>query len=230
MSEHQLRVDRTARYALLGEPAGKIRELWIVCHGYRQLARYFIQRFEPLDDGTRLVAAPEALSRFYLGDPDGSHGPRARVGGTWMTSEDRENEITDYVNYLDLLHDRLLEPLQRKRPRVVGLGFSQGAATAARWAMLGESRPGELVLWGDSVPRDLARESLQARAADLIITLVSGRGDPAFPPERARKEARKLEEHGFRVRVVTFDGGHEIGEKALLRVASAPVVQSLQLP
>ncbi|MFW6202332.1 MAG: hypothetical protein ACOC8B_07130, partial [Gemmatimonadota bacterium] len=91
-------------------PAGSApREIWFVCHGYRQLAGRFVRRFAPLDDGNRLIVAPEALSRFYLDDDGGPHGPDARIGATWMTRADRENEIRDYVDYLDTLYERVFE-------------------------------------------------------------------------------------------------------------------------
>jgi hypothetical protein len=40
--EHHLTVRRTARYHVLGDAAEAIREVWIVCHGYGQLAAEFI--------------------------------------------------------------------------------------------------------------------------------------------------------------------------------------------
>src|SRR5919107_1722168 len=66
ITPHSIHVRRTARYYTLGPTHGFPRELWVVVHGYGQLARRFIEWFAPLDDGTRLVIAPEALSRFYL--------------------------------------------------------------------------------------------------------------------------------------------------------------------
>ena len=59
---------RTARYFTLGPSHGFPRELWYVCHGFGQLARRFIRHFAPLDDGTRMVVAPEGHNRYYL-DP-----------------------------------------------------------------------------------------------------------------------------------------------------------------
>ncbi len=99
MDAHHLPVGRTARYYTLGPIGAATRQVWFACHGYGQLAERFLQRFEPLDDGAHLIVAPEGLSRFYLSD-----NPRERrVGATWMTREDRLNEIADYVRYLDTL-------------------------------------------------------------------------------------------------------------------------------
>lgn len=101
-SEHHIEVIRTARYWTLGPEEGA-REVWYGLHGYRQLGRRFLRRFEPIDDGTRLVVAPDALSRFYVSSGSGRHGAESVVGGTWMTRDDRDAEIRDYVRYLDRL-------------------------------------------------------------------------------------------------------------------------------
>ena len=138
--ERHLEVVRTARHWVLGEGAARSGEVWFVLHGYQQLARRFLERFEGLADGTRVIVAPEALSRFYKDQTPGRHGPESPVGAAWMTREDREREIGDYVRYLDALADRVLGPL-RPGPRVTVLGFSQGVATAARWTVLGRTRP-----------------------------------------------------------------------------------------
>src|SRR2546430_248789 len=137
IAEHAIAVPRTARYYTLGPTHGFPRELWFVCHGYGQLAGRFIQQFAPIDDGTRLIVAPEALSRFYL-DPlsERRHQRSPRVGATWMTREDRHAEIADYVSYLDLLSAEVKHHLAGASPRIVFLGFSQGTATVSRWLAL----------------------------------------------------------------------------------------------
>ena len=161
---HHILVPRTARYALLGAPGPEIREIWMVLHGYRQLAHRFIRRFRPVAQPHRLVVAPEALNRFYVGDAPGRHGPGSTVGGTWMTREDREVEIADYVRYLDLLHDQVQGWLPAPVP-VVALGFSQGCHTLSRWAAYGASRLRAAVFWG--TPDVLERQRQQVEAMEV---------------------------------------------------------------
>src|SRR6266498_2722637 len=141
MQEHRLTVSRTARYFTLGRPD---REVWFVLHGYGQLAALFLRHFEPLDDGTRLIVAPEGLSRFYLTEDPAER----RVGASWMTREDRLTEIEDYVQYLDAVHADVVGSVDRSLVKVRVLGFSQGAATACRWASTGASRVDRLIVWG----------------------------------------------------------------------------------
>ena len=74
MREHHISVTRTARYVTLGDADRLPGEVWFVCHGYAQLAARFARDFEAIDDGSRLIVVPEALSRFYLDSGPGAHG------------------------------------------------------------------------------------------------------------------------------------------------------------
>lgn len=216
--EHQLPVSRTARYFSLGPTGASIQEVWLVCHGYGQLARYFLRRFAALNDGSRLIVAPEGLSRFYLSDPGGSHA-KARVGATWMTREDRVNEIRDYVAYLDAVYRRVAAGLPRTGVRWVALGFSQGVATACRWAAMGTAPVSELILWAERVPPDLDLVATGERLRRMRITLVAGATDPAASPQALEEEHYRLAQHGIPSEVVTFPGGHELDANTLRAIA-----------
>lgn len=214
-SEGHLEVVRTARYWVLGEEVASPAEVWFVLHGYRQLARRFLNRFASLADGTRRIVAPEALSRFYVEDSVRRHGPGSVVGATWMTREDREHEIADYVRYLDALADRVLAGVAGA-PRVVVVGFSQGVATACRWTVLGRLTPHTLALWGDFLPPDLPLERASARWRGVDVLLVRGDGDPAMASgELSRAEEERLASAGLALRLVGYDGGHDIHEPTL---------------
>ena len=220
MKAHRLEVRRSARWYALGEPGAHTREVWVVLHGYRQLASRFLRRFEPLDDGSRWLVAPEALSRFYVEEQVGRHGPGSLVGGTWMTREDREAEIADYVAYLDRLADVLFERVERTSVRLVVLGFSQGVATAARWTTHGVRPPDALVVWGDTLPPDL--DEVRARrvlpALDLVV--VRGEADPSRRPAEEAKDDARLEAWGARPWALAHAGGHRVDEAPLRQVAA----------
>ena len=211
--EEHVEVRRTARYCTLGhQPSG---DVWFVLHGYKQLARRFIRRFQVLDDGTRVIVAPEALSRFYVSAGQGRHGPESVVGATWMTREDRENEIHDYVRYLDQLAETLLDGSER----LTVVGFSQGVATASRWVTHGRTVADRLILWGDFLPPDLdmARAATALGALDLV--LVRGNRDGALSPELASAEEERLAASGLTCRRVAYDGGHDVDPHTLLTLA-----------
>ena len=164
MQEHTLTTPRTARYFTLGVPE-RANDLWFVCHGYGQLAARFLERFRPIETGQRCIVAPEGLSRFYLSESPSER----RVGASWMTREDRLHEIDDYVRYLDAVYGAL----QPRAAKVTVLGFSQGTATACRWAALGSARIDRLILWGGEVPPD--RSQIAARSQSHPGLRESGR-------------------------------------------------------
>jgi predicted esterase len=196
-----------------------LREVWFVCHGFGQLASHFVRHFAPLDDGTRVIVAPEALSRFYLGETDGRGSRNARVGATWMTREDRLAEIADYVGYLDAIHDRVIAEVGDRAIRKVALGFSQGAATAARWVALGRSRVAELVLWAGALPPELGSAGDLRQLREVRLTVVLGTRDDFASAERLGEEETRLRELGLPFRVVRFDGGHQLDAATLVAIA-----------
>jgi predicted esterase len=212
--EHHLEVTKTARYWTLGDPS-RAREIWFVLHGYKQLARRFLRRFETIATDERLIVAPEALSRFYASAEPGRHGPASIVGASWMTKEDRLVEIDDYVTYLDHLAGVVLEaPLP-----VTVLGFSQGVATATRWVTKGAVSADHLVLWAGFAPHDLDLERAAQVFSRTDLVLVRGDEDPGFTPDLAQSERVALEGAGIRYRTITYSGGHEIDPATLGLVA-----------
>ena len=195
----------------MGSLDGALSEVWIVCHGQGQLAARFLSRFLPLERDDRLFIAPEALSRYYLTPPSGGpHAPNTPVGATWMTSEDRELEIEDYVRYLDSLHDEIFSIVARDKVRLWVLGFSQGTATAARWVARGKVDPDRVVLWAGLSPPELKAQSAAALARRAPLTLVLGRNDEFARPELVAAEEARLKELRVPYETIRFDGGHEI--------------------
>jgi predicted esterase len=220
IAEHAIVVPRTARYFTMGPTHGFPRELWFVCHGYAQLASRFLREFSSLDDGTRLVVAPEALSRFYVDPiPMRRQDPAPRIGATWMTREDRDAEIADYVAYLERLAVEVRHPLAGAAPRVVVLGFSQGTATVSRWLAASEMRVDHLVLWGGAIPPELDAAAWAARLHGAAITLVVGSDDEYATPAAVAAEAERLSAAGVAFTLHRYEGGHRIDAEALLKLA-----------
>ena len=211
MEEHYVAARRTARYYTL-DPAEEAREVWFVLHGYGQLAAFFLRHFEAIDDGHRLVVAPEALSRFYLPG-------HQRVGASWMTKEDRLTEIDDYLAYLDALYDRVFETLDRSRVTVHVLGFSQGAATASRWTTLGRSDADRLILWAGQLAHDLDFVAHAATLRRLDLTLVAGTDDEFITPKRLAEQEAILIEHSIPYRLRPFKGDHRMDTETLTLLA-----------
>jgi predicted esterase len=209
VEEHHITVPRTARYHTLGE-ARTAKALWIVLHGYGYLARYFLRRFEPVVEDLFIVA-PEGLSRFYL---DEEH---TRVGATWMTREDRTHEIADQITYLDQVTKHCLGFAAANVPIGV-LGFSQGMATASRWAVTGTTRPGRLILWGGTLPPDIGTATMATRLATCPVDIVHGEKDALVPSSAATQAAARFREAGVPHAVHQHPGGHDLDPVLLERL------------
>ncbi|CAN5781680.1 esterase [soil metagenome] len=215
MRSHHLQVRRTARYYTLGGD-GDVGSVWFVLHGYAPLARYFIRPFEAIASDTRLIVAPEALNRYYFETAPGEHAADARVAATWMTREDREHEIEDYLEYLDALAERVSGDVASGTITV--LGFSQGAATASRWAACGRTKIDRVVLWGASVAHELVPAPELFRGADLTVAV--GNADPHVNEKRIAREHERLTGAGLDCTLLRYDGGHRIEADSLRMLVS----------
>ncbi len=211
MDAHHLSIYRTSRYFTLGPDIEETDELWIVLHGYGYLADRFLRRFQPIDDGTRHIVAPEALSRFYL------EGTRGHVGASWMTRVERLSEIDDYIAYLDAVYSAVVSD-SRATPRLTVLGFSQGAATAARWACLGGAKPERLILWGGSIPPDLDLSEHGDRLRAMRLALVLGDRDEYADEHAIAAERARIRGSGITYEAIGYDGPHQIDSATLSRL------------
>jgi predicted esterase len=205
----------------MGSFDAQLSEVWVVCHGHGQLAARFLNRFVPIERSDRLIVAPEALSRYYLGAPQaGPHAPNTPVGATWMTSEDRECEINDYIGYLDLLYDEIFSRVRRDSVRLWVLGFSQGTATVARWIARGKVDADRVVLWAGVLPPELQPKDSSRLTRRGPITIVLGTRDEFAKPEILSAQEKRLKDFGIPYDIIRFDGGHEIHADVLCSVAN----------
>lgn len=211
--EHHLAVRRTARVHSLGDLEGA-PELWIVLHGYGQLAVDFIAPFAAIAGTSRAIVAPEALNRFYRDrESKGGHAGRP-VGATWMTREDREVEIADYVAYLDAVADRW----GAGRPLTV-LGFSQGVSTLLRWVAHGHTTAARVVAWAGELPPDVDLVAHRARFPAHGLDLVMGSVDEYHSWINLDGVKGRLDEAKVPYRLHIFDGGHRLDRRTLLALA-----------
>jgi predicted esterase len=245
--EHQITVRRTARYYTLGGTAvpdsaaaetrsdagpesgtgssadagargavvGPSGDIWIVCHGYAQLARSFIRAFAAVAGPERIIVAPEALNRFYHERPVDQPAAHARVAATWMTREARDTEIADYIAYLDDVAAHVARGASAWR--TLALGFSQGAATASRWAARGGARIDDLVLWGAGPAPELEPAPDLFRGARVWV--VAGDMDGYMDTAAVEAAVERLRSGGIDARAVHYHGGHRIDAAALAALA-----------
>ncbi len=206
LSEHHFSSKRSFRYFTHGDPA-KAHTLLYVLHGYGQLAQFFIGKFSKLDDGYFIVA-PEGMHRFYL------KGSSGRVGASWMTSEDRESDINDNLNWLTELDNSL----KRVKPgtRKIILGFSQGGATAARWYYANKIKADHLIIWASVFPPDLPKELVIELCKKQSNIFALGSGDEYYNSEQQEEIIQFYKSMGFDT--VHYEGNHTIDFETLVEI------------
>lgn len=217
VGENSITIPFQARY-YTNDVGADAKQVWFALHGYGQLAQYFIRKFDVLAEHQIKVVAPEALSRFYLEPLTGAGRKNNRVGATWMTKEDRETDIRNYLTFLDTVFEK--EVADPGKSKVTILGFSQGSATASRWAMSKNIYFNRLILWAGVFPPDmdfiLGKEILK----DKKVQLVHGKSDPFLTDSRMLESKTLIDKLGVGVEEVTFDGGHDLDPKTLSLLAS----------
>lgn len=204
LKENHISVTRTARYFTLGELNSNTKDVWILIHGHRQLAGRFITNFEELAIAGSFLAAPEGLMRLYV---KGDYGD---VGASWMTKEDRENDIKDYVNYLDKLYfDVILPKANEFNLKINALGFSQGSATLSRWITLGKAKVNKAVFWCGSLAHDVDYSKYPG-FKQTEIHQVFGSNDPFYDKNFPNQQIEILRKAEITSDTFIFSGGHEI--------------------
>lgn len=212
MQNHTLTISKTARYSTIGTLDENTTDVWFVIHGYGQLAEFFIQKFQILDNGKTFIVAPEALSKFYLKEFSG------RVGATWMTKEDRENEISDYLNYLNQLYAHVFEGKNSANYRIHILGFSQGTATVCRWCMNDSIKYDRLILWAGFFGKGIQDIVSPEKLLDKEVVAVYGTRDEFLVKINLEAYELDLTDAVPHIEILTFEGVHTIVDEVLKKL------------
>ena len=203
--EFHIEVSKTARYYTL-KPKLEFNSVLFVIHGYRQLAKHFIKRFEPLTELGIMVVAPEGLNRFYVEGYDG------RVGASWMTKEDRETDIKDYLGYLNKLHSSLDIP---NHLPIDILGFSQGGPTACRWLAESKMNVRKLILHSTVFPNDFDFKENVKKLASIDVYTMFGDNDQFANESVIAQKLTWMKGCGIDSDLLRFKGGHDIDIQSL---------------
>lgn len=192
---------RTYR-AEIRESKTENRAVLYALHGYGQLVNFFMRKLQDLPENL-LIVAPEGMHRFYL------NGTGGRVGASWMTKEAREMDIADNIAWLDALDAQISAKFPIEKRYV--LGFSQGGATALRWAVQGQIHVDELLIWASDFPPDLMETSAMGLPTQCHFIL--GDKDPFFLEDRQNELCALFQSKGFQIH--RFEGEHDIDLKVL---------------
>jgi len=205
IQEYGIEVSKKMRYYTLGS-IENADTLLIALHGFGQLSKFFIKKFDFLPDNY-LILAPEGMHRFYL------QGNSGRVGASWMTKEARELDIEENTIALK----KLLKTIKANKQfsKIILLGFSQGGATAARWYFSDAEQFDNLILWASVFPPDLEKPALEINSKNYFVL---GNQDEYYSENQQLSEIYTYKEIGFNT--IYFEGKHDIHQAILSELLS----------
>ena len=211
----QISISKTGKYSQIGKSSKKINNVWIVLHGYGMLSEYFVKKFECIIDETTLVIAPEATNRFYLGNNYN------RVGASWMTKLDREQEISDNILFLDKLFSIIKKDIGHDNFKLNTLGFSQGGPALVRWLMSNKLNTNSLILWGSDIPKDSLVTENKSRWNSINLKIVIGKNDEYINEEKKQEFVGVVKSYGLKYDLIEYKGSHKIIEEELKKIANS---------
>lgn len=201
MQQHHIPVSIKTSYYTLNKLTDKTDRVWVVFHGYGQLAEYFIQKFEGLDPAKNFIIAPQGLSKYYL---DGVYG---RVGASWMTKEDRLTEIDNQYAYIDAV----LAQYDLSEKELIYFGFSQGTATMGRYAAHAKIPFKKMIIWAGIFPPDTDSKDWKYLTGKEEIYYYTSREDKYFKEEMVKNQSEVLKAAMNREPQLTwYEGGHRV--------------------
>lgn len=210
---HNIVTEKTARYYSLGS-FNDVNQLWICLHGYAHRAEVFIENFRPILSEGVLIIAPEGLSRFY------TKGFGGTVGASWMTREDREHEIIDYMQYICRVYSEVIDSCDNQPRKVILFGFSQGVPAILRVIANNKLKVDEVVMWSGDIPRDLDFDGYTSNTLGTRNWLFYSKSDPIVRQEIYAESESLLRTHSVEYEVINFAGGHEIPAHILQDLAA----------
>jgi len=212
MVQKELNFQAKHTYSLSHAPTGEENSIWIVFHGYGQLAQFFLRKFNHLFQDDCLIVAPEGLNHYYL------KGFSGRVGANWMTKHEREIDIANCNNYLNGIIEELL-PQFGQIPKINVLGFSQGVATMSRWVCQFNLKPEKVVFWGGAPAHDLEPTIMVERLKDSQVILALGDDDPFLQSEIYIRQRNLIYDADFvNFKELCYSGGHDLDPELLKEI------------
>jgi len=211
----QISISKTGKYSQIGKYSKKINSVWIVLHGYGMLSEFFIKKFDCIINDTTLVIAPEATNRFYLSNN------YTRVGASWMTKLDRNEEIRDNILFLNKLFSIIKKEIGHDNFKLNTLGFSQGGPALVRWLMSNRLNINSLILWGSDIPKDSLVIENKSRWNSMNLKIVIGKHDEYINEEKKQEFIKLVKSYGLKYELIEYDGSHKIIEDELKKIANS---------
>lgn len=204
---HFIETKKTSAVVTLGNTDAQ--NIWLILHGYGQLAEHFQHEFKELDLSNNFFVFPNALNHFYLKAGKGD------VGASWMTKYFRENDIQDNNIYLSKVFETFIATKLQSNTKFITFGFSQGAATLVRWLAMKDVMPHKIILWGAVFPPDMQSETYLKKLKQLEWLYFIGTEDEYISETEKQQQKDFFTHHHFNLQWIEYKGKHAIQSNIL---------------
>ena len=211
-NKHSISFEFSSSYITYNKLTDTTENIWIVFHGYGQLSKYFIRRFDVLDGDKNYIIAPQGLSKFYV-DEDYKN-----VGASWLTKEDRGSDLLNQQKYLIKLMDELKLNIDFSKIKINLFGFSQGVSALTRLLMNYNMKVNNIIIWAGWVPEEFFNINKDV-LKDTNLFFVVGNKDKYYNNPIIKGYLKKFKNIlNKKIDYFVFDGGHIVDRKVLKKI------------
>ncbi len=211
-NKHNISFEFSSSYITYNKLTDNTENIWIVFHGYGQLSKYFIRRFDVLDGDKNYIIAPQGLSKFYV-DHDYKN-----VGASWLTKEDRGSDLLNQQKYLIKLMDELKLKIDFSKIKVNLFGFSQGVSALTRLLMNYNMKVNNVIIWAGWVPDEFFNINKDV-LKDTNLFFVVGNKDKYYNNPIIKGYLKKFKNIlNKKIDYFVFNGGHIVDRKVLKKI------------
>jgi predicted esterase len=198
----------TAAYETYGTLSDTTETIIMAFHGYGELARYFIRKFDFLDEAKHYVIAPQGLSKFYMNN-------HTRVGASWMTKENRELDLRNQLHYVQTVFETETESVDFSNKKLVIFGFSQGTATASRWAVMHQIPFDTFIAYAGHLAYELTEKDFDFMKTEAETICFLGDNDQFYNGDNIPKFETTFKTVFPKGKFEIFEGKHEVLREVL---------------
>ena len=211
-NKHHISFEFSSSYITYNKLTDKTENIWIVFHGYGQLSKYFIRRFDVLEGDKNYIIAPQGLSKFYV-DEDFKN-----VGASWLTKEDKESDLLNQQKYLIKLMDELKSKIDFSKIKINLFGFSQGVSAFTRLLINYNMKIDNIIIWAGWVPDEFFNINKNV-LKDTNLFFVVGNKDKYYNNPIIKGYIEKFKKTlNKEIDYFVFDGGHIVDRKVLKKI------------
>ena len=208
---HKVSFKSYASYISLNILSPKTKNIWIIFHGYGQLSKFFIRRFDILDKKENYIIAPQGLSKFYT-DKDYQN-----VGASWLTLEDKNIDFKSQLSYLNSVIADISRKIKINNYKINLFGFSQGVSTLCRLTQNIDFQIDNIIMWAGWIPSEFFNLSIESCKNSNFI-YVMGKKDKYFDLKLINEYKNEFIKKKYRFNYELFNGEHKVDRKVLKKI------------